>query len=171
MGPPSISRPSSPFNPTAKSSLEGRRPKYQVLESSGDQINVDDFVLVRYNQDGTLDTSFGTGGEVITDLGGDAVLGGIVVQPDGKILAVGSLAVPVHSGDPASIDGSETDLVVARYNPDGSLDTTFGNGGVVTLANPGFNPAILPLPRLASWLRPHRYRAPARRQDQCSGIP
>ena len=72
----------------------GETAKYQVLDNNGDQTNVNDFVLVRYNQDGTLDTSFGTGGQVITDLGGDAILGGILVQPDGKILAVGSLAVP-----------------------------------------------------------------------------
>lgn len=76
-----------------------------------------DFALVRYNPDGTLDTSFGTGGKVRTDFAAGDVIRGLVVQADGRIVAAGS-------------DGA--DFALARYNADGSLDTSFGTGGKVT---------------------------------------
>jgi uncharacterized delta-60 repeat protein/uncharacterized repeat protein (TIGR01451 family) len=74
------------------------------------------FALARYNADGSLDPTFGSGGKVTTAIGGAL---GVALQPDGKIVAVGG-------GGPAS------DFVAARYNPDGTLDTSFGSGGVVT---------------------------------------
>lgn len=77
-----------------------------------------DVGLARFNSDGTLDTAFGTGGKVITDFGSSDSGNGVALQPDGKIVAVGST-----SGG----------LVLARYNPDGTLDPTFGNGGKTTL--------------------------------------
>jgi uncharacterized delta-60 repeat protein len=83
-----------------------------------------DFALARYHTDGTLDSGFGIGGKVTTDFFGtnDEVLG-IVIQSDNKIVAVG--------GSPG---GPETnpDFILARYNTDGSLDNTFGNGGKVS---------------------------------------
>jgi uncharacterized delta-60 repeat protein len=81
-----------------------------------------DFALARYNTDGTLDTGFGTGGKVTTDFSGtdDEVLG-LAIQADNKIVAVGG--APGGTGD---------DFVLARYNTDGSLDTTFGSGGKVS---------------------------------------
>jgi uncharacterized delta-60 repeat protein len=81
------------------------------------------FALARYNLDGTLDTSFGSGGKVITDIAGyyDSA-NSVVIQPDGKILAAGSCAVP----------GSYSyDFCMVRYNPDGTFDTSFGSGGKV----------------------------------------
>jgi len=75
-----------------------------------------DFVLVRYNRDGSLDMSFGTGGVVSTP--GTVGVNGLALQKDGKIVAVGNTA-----GLP--------DFVVVRYNTDGSLDTSFGTGGLV----------------------------------------
>jgi len=73
-----------------------------------------DFALVRYNPDGSLDTTFGNGGKVVTDLGGTTEhIDSIRVQPDGKIVAA----------------GASNGFGIARYNPDGSLDSTFGNGG------------------------------------------
>lgn len=78
-----------------------------------------DFALLRYNADGSLDRTFGTGGKVETDIGGDDHLAAVGLQPDGKILAVGFSSV--YSA-----------FVVARYDPDGSLDVTFGSDGVVT---------------------------------------
>jgi uncharacterized delta-60 repeat protein len=80
-----------------------------------------DFALARYNPDGSLDTSFGTGGLVTTDFGGDDRANSGLLQTDGKIIALGSSNA---SGD--------NDFALARYNPDGSLDTTFGTGGLVT---------------------------------------
>ena len=80
----------------------------------------DDFALARYNRDGSLDTSFGGDGKVSTDFGGfDGALGGVAIQPDGKIVAAGFTA----AGD---------DFALARYNRDGSLDTSFDGDGKVT---------------------------------------
>ena len=89
----------------------------------------EDFALARYNADGTLDTTFGRGGKVRTDFPGLAAqISAIVIQPDGKIVVAGG-AYPlfVFVGD----------FELARYHPNGSLDTTFGNGGIVTTTFPG----------------------------------
>ena len=83
-----------------------------------------DFAVVRYNNDGSLDTTFGTAGKVITAIGsGTDVANYVVVQSDGKIVATGY-----------SDNGSNVDFAVVRYNTDGSLDTSFGTGGKVTTA-------------------------------------
>ena len=81
------------------------------------------FGLVAYQHDGSLDPSFGTGGKVVTDVspGADRVLD-LRVQPDGTILAAG-------------IAGDQ--FAVVRYGADGSLDQSFGTGGVV-LTTDGF---------------------------------
>jgi uncharacterized delta-60 repeat protein len=76
-----------------------------------------DFALVRYNPDGTLDHSFGGDGIVTTDIGTlHEGITDIALQPDGKITAIGA---------------TDQDAVLARYNPDGTLDLTFGNSGTV----------------------------------------
>jgi uncharacterized delta-60 repeat protein len=80
-----------------------------------------DFALVRYNADGSLDTSFDGDGKVTTGLLSDDLGQSVVVQPDGKIVVSGY-----------SFDGSSFDFAIARYNSDGSLDTGFGSGGKVT---------------------------------------
>ncbi len=75
------------------------------------------FALARYNTDGSLDASFGTNGKARTRFGLDgAAARGIAVQPDGKIVAAGF---------------ARKSFAVARYNPDGSLDTSFGSDGKV----------------------------------------
>ena len=83
-----------------------------------------DFALVRYNTDGKLDQSFGVGGKVTTDFGGTEVCMGIAIRPDGRIVLAGR-AYPS--------DGSGSNIALARYKVDGSLDTTFGSGGTVIL--------------------------------------
>ncbi|KYC42820.1 hypothetical protein WA1_11880 [Scytonema hofmannii PCC 7110] len=82
-----------------------------------------DIALARYNINGTLDTTFGTGGKVITTISIDEVANSVVVQPDGKILVVGSVVANVYS--------NPSDFALVRYNANGSLDNTFGNGGKV----------------------------------------
>lgn len=84
------------------------------------------FLLVRYNNDGSLDTSFGSGGHAISDFEDEGMEYGIDVlqQPDGRILVAGSIIT--HSPDYTS------DMTLVRYNNDGSLDTTFGEYGLVT---------------------------------------
>ncbi|MCP4349586.1 MAG: hypothetical protein GY795_29245, partial [Desulfobacterales bacterium] len=82
----------------------------------------DDFAVVRYNTDGSLDTGFGTGGKLTTPVGsGDDRSYGVCIQSDEKIVITGE-----------SYNGSNYDFAVARYNSDGTLDTAFGNGGIVT---------------------------------------
>jgi len=75
------------------------------------------FAVARLNGDGALDTSFGTGGRVVTQVPlGTQVLTGLL-QPDGRIVVIGQVSATV---------------IAARYNANGSLDSTFGNGGIAT---------------------------------------
>ncbi|HEU5165977.1 MAG TPA: T9SS type A sorting domain-containing protein [Chitinophagaceae bacterium] len=80
------------------------------------------FGLVRYNSDGSLDNSFGTNGKVITQVG--LVYdhpNGLAIQSDGKIIVVGS-----------SSDGNYVPAyAVLRYKTNGSVDSTFGNNGII----------------------------------------
>ncbi len=81
-----------------------------------------DFTLMRYNSDGTLDSTFDTDGKVTTDFGGGSDIGeAVAIQPDGKIVVAGN-----------SFTGGKYDFILARYNSDGSLDTTFDTDGKVT---------------------------------------
>jgi uncharacterized delta-60 repeat protein len=82
------------------------------------------FALARYTANGTLDTTFGGGdGLVTTDFGGADFVGAVIRQPDGRLVLAG------QSG--------ARDLAIARYNADGTLDTTFdGDGLVSTIIRP-----------------------------------
>ena len=84
------------------------------------------FELVRYNPNGSLDRSFGNGGIVTTTFPEGSYAFDVALQPDGKIIAAGTVFVDFNPGDQ-----SDTDFALARYNTDGSLDTTFGSGGMV----------------------------------------
>jgi uncharacterized delta-60 repeat protein len=81
--------------------------------------------LMRLQRDGSLDTSFGNGGKVITQVGthGNDDAAAIAVQDDGKIVVAGS----------TESSGTSLDFAVLRYQADGSLDTGFGNGGKVVV--------------------------------------
>src|SRR5206468_6942593 len=85
-----------------------------------------DFKVVRYNPNGSLDRSFGNGGIVTTTFPEGSYAFDVALQPDGKIIAAGTVFVDFNPGDL-----SDTDFALARYNSDGSLDTTFGTGGTV----------------------------------------
>jgi uncharacterized delta-60 repeat protein len=90
-----------------------------------------DFSVVRYNPDGSLDTSFGGTGKVITSFGGNSFAETVFIQPDGKIVAV---------GDAAATGYDTRAFVLARYNADSSLDSGFGEGGkVIHAVSPGIN--------------------------------
>lgn len=85
------------------------------------------FVVARYLSDGRLDSSFGSGGIVTTDLGGAASATSVVRQADGRVVAGG-------------LDrGLAGDLLLARYRDDGVLDQSFGSGGIV-VTDPGGAP-------------------------------
>jgi LPXTG-site transpeptidase (sortase) family protein len=79
-----------------------------------------DFSLVRFNADGSPDTSFGTGGMAIADSGSSVQDYGMgaALQADGKVVVVG------YSGSYPDIE-----MAVARFNANGSLDTSFATGG------------------------------------------
>ena len=95
-----------------------------------------DFKIVRYNPDGSLDGSFGDRGIVTTSFPGQgSYASAVALQADGKIIAAGTDYI-----DFSSDDSSNTDFALARYNPDGTPDTTFGGGsGQVATDFDGFN--------------------------------
>jgi uncharacterized delta-60 repeat protein len=97
-----------------------------VIQSDGkivvacDSFGGADFGVARYNDDGSLDRSFGTGGRVVTKVGEIAAyVAGVVVQPDGKIVVGGRASVGLGGG-----------TALVRYRADGALDPTFGYGGI-----------------------------------------
>ena len=87
--------------------------------TTGGSTGSGDFALARYRSDDSLDVSFGGDGFVTTDFGGNETGWDIALQQDGKLVVVG--------GSP----GGASDFLLARYNPDGSLDDTFGDDGHV----------------------------------------
>jgi uncharacterized delta-60 repeat protein len=91
-----------------------------VFNPDNPPLGDDDFFLLRYHADGTADSSFGTNGEVITNVNGEnnqAV--SLVLRPDGKILLGG---------------GSYISTAILRYNADGTIDGMFGAGGVLLIS-------------------------------------
>lgn len=114
------------------------QPDGKILVAGGAFPNftfLGDFELVRYNSNGSLDTSFGSAGIVTTSFPGQGSYAfALALQPDGKIIAAGTDFVNFSSED-----SSDTDFALERYNPDGTSDTTFGNGGQVTTDFDGFN--------------------------------
>jgi uncharacterized delta-60 repeat protein len=101
--------------------------KIIVVGTTKGSINTDVF-LMRFNADGTLDTTFGSAGTVLTDdvIHGREAAAGLAVQTDGKII--------VSATFQPSIGAILTnDLALLRYDAEGVLDITFGNGyGMVT---------------------------------------
>jgi uncharacterized delta-60 repeat protein len=84
------------------------------------------FALVRLNPDGSLDASFDDDGVVLLDRGGRSGALGVAIQDDGKIVAVGSTKKGAYSGTDVPQDS-----VLARWLPNGALDGSFGDRGVV----------------------------------------
>ncbi len=86
----------------------------QVFNPDGTQSEIG---LARFLSDGLLDTSFGVLGQVWFGFGQYDAARAVAIQPDGKIVVAGS------SDPPGSIVNN---FMVARFNPDGTLDSTFG---------------------------------------------
>ena len=99
----------------------------EIIAVGATQPNTFHWAMVRYNQDGSLDNTFGNNGVVTRSWGGSYDrLDDVVTLPDGKFLVAGRAA------DVA---------VVARYNNNGNLDATFGNSGTIQIQ--GVNPSIM----------------------------
>ena len=93
-----------------------------LVAGSSNKSGGHDFAVVRYNSDGTLDTSFSGDGMLTTDFGSSYDIGqSVTLQSDGKILVAGW-----------SDKGGSYDFALVRYNSDGSLDTSFSGDGMLT---------------------------------------
>ncbi|MEH1910537.1 MAG: DUF4347 domain-containing protein [Nostoc sp.] len=98
------------------------QPDGKILVAGGSNGTNSDFAIVRYNSNGTLDTSFNITGKVTTDFTNSNDYGSsITVQPDGKILVAGD-----------SYNRTNNDFAIARYNSNGTLDTSFNITGKIT---------------------------------------
>ena len=77
--------------------------------------------MARFNTDGSLDTTFGGTGIVVTDFGAEESTANLVIQASGKIIVAGTTS-----------SAGTSDFLLVRYNSDGSLDTSFGTNGKLT---------------------------------------
>jgi uncharacterized delta-60 repeat protein len=116
-----------------RSSLLQPDGKLIIGGSASTTYSTQSFALERYNADGSVDTTFGTAGQVLANftIGVDQLYG-LALQTDGKILAVGTASYPSGSTSTGSY------IAAARFNADGSLDTTFGTGGMVVAPQIGY---------------------------------
>ena len=110
------------FGDSAVSVHELSDGKILVAGTAGIDGSDSDFALIKYDSNGSIDTSFGTSGQVIIDtgIGADAVVKSII-QNDGKILIAGWITDAT----------SDRDFAVVKLNSDGTLDTSFGTNGIV----------------------------------------
>jgi uncharacterized delta-60 repeat protein len=112
----------SAFSDYATSVIMQPDGKLLVAGYSYNATNTADFALVRYNANGSLDTSFDGDGKVITNItSADDYARSVVLQADGKVLVTGT---------------ANNDFAIVRYNSNGSLDTTFN--GLLNHAPTGF---------------------------------
>jgi uncharacterized delta-60 repeat protein len=81
----------------------------------------DDIAIARFNTDGSLDTTFDGDGKLTSTINSYDYLQAVVIQPDGKIVVVGDVSA-----------GFSRSYFVARYNTDGTPDTTFDGDGKIT---------------------------------------
>lgn len=111
------------LNGIVMTSVESGCSGYAMILEPDDKITVTGSILqngevwiplIQYNTDGTLNTSFGTNGVAIINIEDCAIAYGIIKQSDNKYVVAGF---------------AESQSFVARVNPDGSVDTSFGTNG------------------------------------------
>ena len=121
-------------------------PSALAVQSNGDIVVVgtasltfdgaQEFAIARFTPNGQLDATFGTGGLVTTDISGPfPAPSAVLVQSNGQIL-VGGFVDGINKNTPGQ-------TVLVRYNANGSLDTTFGTGGIVQETTEAASPAAL----------------------------
>lgn len=101
-----------------------------VVAGSSNTGTSHDLFVLRLTTTGVLDNSFGSNGLVFTEAGGEETAYDLVLLPDGKILAAGAINLDGY------VAARRHDLLLVRYNSNGSLDPSFGDGtqaGIVTL--------------------------------------
>jgi len=102
--------------------------------NTGTITNDFDFALSRLNANGSLDSTFGAGGKQIANFGDQDTPSGMAIQPNGKIVVVG------HRTNESNIEH----IIVARYNTNGILDSTFnGTGKMIFQILPPYSPSGL----------------------------
>jgi uncharacterized delta-60 repeat protein len=100
--------------------------KIIIVGNALDQNGKSNVIVARYNDDGTIDTSFNQTGQLAFNIGNDDAAQSVQVQQDGKIVIAGIFGLP-NAG-----------FLVTRLNSDGSFDTTFGDGGSTVIhVSPG----------------------------------
>lgn len=110
-----VATPLGPYGLTTTANDVAMQPDGKFVAAGAAGVNVG---LARYNPNGTLDTTFGNNGTVVSDFAPATSdrANAVAIQADGKIV----------------IAGHDTmDFLVARYNANGTLDASFGTGGVV----------------------------------------
>jgi uncharacterized delta-60 repeat protein len=93
------------------------------------------FAVARFKTNGRLDTTFGNGGLVLTKPAGIFPTVSLLVQPNGQILVAG-FAEGVNRNTPGG-------TILVRYHSNGTLDTTFGTGGIVEVVSVAVSPLAL----------------------------
>ncbi|MFN0277184.1 MAG: hypothetical protein ACKVRN_01140 [Pyrinomonadaceae bacterium] len=123
-----ITRGENPNHLNAASAMAIQSDGKIVVVGDGYTGTTRDFAVVRYNTDGSLDSSFGGTGIVLTPVGNshDQALS-VAIQADGKIVVAGGSCNGV-----GNCGNAGSSFAVVRYNPDGSLDTSFNGTGMVT---------------------------------------
>ena len=109
--------------------LDGKK----ILVGRASNGNNNDWVVYRYEKDGNPDATFGNNGIITRDFGGNDILISVFVQPDGKILVGGSSTNNEY-------------WTIGRFKTDGSLDTAFGSGGIVSIVTRGFVSSLIVQP-------------------------
>ena len=105
----------------------GLQPNGKILVVGSSSAGTDQAcITVRLNADGTRDTTFSLDGVAVFQgtSGGDDSGNAVAVQSDGKIVVAGEVS-----------NGSNTDLLVLRYTPEGILDTSFNDDGIFTFSS------------------------------------
>ena len=103
----------------------------KIVVTGDNSIDFGQIVIARFHTDGTLDASFGDEGKVSTYFGANSYAHGIVIQADRRIVVAGYVC----------LSNTNCDFAIARFTPDGSLDTSFGGDGKVIIDMGNFNSA------------------------------
>ncbi len=103
--------------------VSGYGERYEVNSGFNHPVYI---AQMRFNSDGSPDTSFGIDGKFTFDLGNNVYIDSFTVQDDGKFLFTGGIQSAISDGQTWEIN-----LLLVRFNSDGSLDTRFGSGGIV----------------------------------------